>query len=77
MVDKPKKTPQDYDIENLEAKFKIYSPKTGEWTNLKKLAMFFSQELLEMAPDCRERIIAIQKVEESIMWAQLGIERNS
>ena len=70
------KTKDDYEVEALAARFEAHKPTKGEFTDLGKLSLFFSTQLLNLVPDCRERSEAIKKLEECIMWAQLGIDRN-
>lgn len=70
------KTTADYEEEALALRFAAHVPTKGNFTPLGKLALFFSTELLKVCPDCRERQEAVKKLEECVLWAQLGIDRN-
>ena len=72
----PRMTREDAEIENLEYRFQDHEPKEGKYTDLRHLGLFFTQTLLKIAPEGRERSLAITKAEEAIMWAQAAIDRN-
>lgn len=43
---------------------------------INQLANHFLENLIKIAPDSREKSIAITKMEECLMWAQQGILRH-
>ena len=56
----------------IENNFKYHSPKEGQpekYTQLREKAK-------ELAPQSREKSLAITKLEESVMWANASIARN-
>ena len=63
----------------IEHNFKYHAPKTGQpekyekiRAEAKELALLFA----ELAPDSREKSLAITKLEEAVMWANAAIARN-
>jgi hypothetical protein len=65
--------------ETIENNFKYHAPKEGQVElygkmrgNGKALVLFIEYNV----PECREKSLAITKIEEAIMWANAGIARN-
>lgn len=64
---------------DLENRFTHHPPKEGQIEKYKILrdeGKMFAYRILDLAPDCRERALALTKLEEAIMWANAGIARN-
>lgn len=65
--------------EQIENNFKYHSPKEGQpekYTQLREKAKELAYLIEELAPQSREKSLAITKLEESIMWANASIARN-
>jgi hypothetical protein len=65
-----------YDVENI---FKYHTPKEGQpekYTALREKAKELAYLIADLAPDSREKSLALTKLEESIMWANASIARN-
>ncbi len=65
--------------EQLENNFKYHSPKEGQpekYTQLREKAKELAYLIEELAPQSREKSLAITKLEESVMWANASIARN-
>jgi hypothetical protein len=64
-------------IENV---FKYHSPKGDQPSNyesIREKAKELAYLIDELCPDSREKSIAFRKLEESVMWANASIARNS
>jgi len=57
-----------------------YHPPKGDQTlryeALRASGRHLAEEIMEFAPDSRERSLALTKVDEAIMWANAAIARN-
>ena len=65
--------------EQIENNFKYHSPKEGQpekYTQLREKAKELAYLIEELAPQSREKSLAITKLEESVMWANASIARN-
>ncbi len=65
--------------EQIENNFKYHSPKEGQpekYTQLREKAKELAYLIEELAPQSREKSLAITKLEESVMWANASITRN-
>lgn len=65
--------------EQIENNFKYHSPKEGQpekYTALRSKAKELAYLIDELAPQSREKSLAMTKLEESIMWANASIARN-
>lgn len=67
-------------LDEIRVRFTHHPPKPGQerqYATLRShsqaLAMMFVQE----CPDCRERSLALTKLEEAVMWANAGIARRT
>jgi hypothetical protein len=63
----------------IENNFKYHSPKEGQpekYTQLREKAKELAYLIEELAPQSREKSLAITKLEESVMWANASIARN-
>lgn len=59
--------------------FKYHSPKPGQpekYEAIREKAKEFAYLIEELAPNSRERAVALTKLEESMMWANAAIARN-
>lgn len=66
-----------YDLENV---FKYHRPKgdqADKYIQIREKAKELAILLLELCPESRERSLALTKIEESSMWANASIARNS
>lgn len=64
---------------NLKKRFTYHPPKAGQpekYELLRACAYSFAADIYTQAPDCRERSLAITKLEEAVMWANAAIARN-
>lgn len=65
--------------EQIENNFCYHSPKQGQaekYTMLREKAKELACLIEEMAPNSREKSLAMTKPEESVMWANASIARN-
>ena len=63
----------------IENNFKYHNPKEGQpekYTQLREKAKELAYLIDELAPQSREKSLAITKLEESVMWANASIARN-
>lgn len=68
------------DVKDLENRFTYHAPNPEairRMAAIRKLAHDLAEMINEYVPDSREQSIAITKLEESSMWANAGIARNS
>lgn len=64
---------------DLENRFSYHSPKEGQadqYQAIRNMAKDFAMAIVAMAPDTRERALAITKLEEVVFWANAGIARH-
>lgn len=64
---------------DLEKRFTYHKPdvtKIGHYKMIRDCAKTYARVILHNVPDCRERSLAITKLEEVVMWANAGIARN-
>lgn len=60
----------------LKAAFTYHPPKEGQpetYTELRESARAFAEKVQSLAPECREKEIALEKIREAVMWANAGI----
>lgn len=65
--------------EQIEKNFIYYAPKAGQpeiYTNIRNNAKEFANVIDGYAADCREKALALTKLEECVMWANAAIARN-
>jgi hypothetical protein len=63
----------------IENNFKYHAPKEGQpekYERLRSEAKALALSISELAPDSREKSLAITKLEETVMWANASIARN-
>lgn len=66
-------------LADLEHRFSYHKPtddKVIDHALVRERGLLFAKTVLESAPDCRERSLAITKIEEAVMWANAAIARN-
>lgn len=66
--------------EELDVRFTYHPPKEGQpevYEKLRGLARDLALQMTIEVPDSPELLLAIAKLEESIMWANAGIARRS
>ena len=64
---------------DLNKRFTYHSPKDGQnerYEALRERGRLLALDICEKCPPCRERSLAITKLEETIMWANASIARN-
>jgi hypothetical protein len=70
----------DLDIaDRIERDFSYHAPSGDQperYAMIRKIAKHIATHLLEVCPDCRERSLAITKLEEAVFWANAAIARN-
>lgn len=62
----------------VELRFTYHAPKPGQpekYTALREKAKDLATMIQAVVPDCREKSLAITRLEEVIMWANAGIAR--
>lgn len=72
--------PNEKTTEQIENNFKYHTPKEGQpaaYTALREKAKEFAHLINELCPDSREKSLALTNLEESVMWANASIARNS
>ena len=68
---------QPYDLDNI---FKHHPPNPHQretYEHLREMGKCLARTILKAAPDCRERSLALTKIEEAIMWANASIARDN
>jgi len=66
-------------IDDLERRFTYHPPKDGQpakYETIRSRAKSLANEIDELAPDSREKSLAITHLEETVMWANAAIARN-
>jgi hypothetical protein len=64
---------------DLDKRFTYHAPKgdqTQRYERLRAKAKELAELAVELVPPCRERSLALTKLEEVVMWANAGIARN-
>jgi len=67
------------DSAELEKRFTYHPPKEGQpgkYETLRSHAKALAELIDVNCPECREKSLAITKLEETVMWANAGIARN-
>ena len=63
----------------IENNFTYHAPKgdqTKRYEEIRSLAKNLALQIDKMCPDSREKYIAIERIEEAVMWANASIARN-
>lgn len=66
--------------EEYVKRFTYHSPKEWQpavYERIRDQAWVFAAAIDENCPDCREKSLAMTKIEEAVMWANAGIARNT
>lgn len=66
--------------QELDIRFTYYPPKPDQilkFQSLRSLAKELACEIEYSCPECREKSLALTKVEEAVMWANAAIARRS
>lgn len=64
---------------DLEGIFTYHPPKKGQpaqYQRIREQAKRFAQLVVAEAPDSEERVVAIRRIEEAVMWANAAIARH-
>ena len=64
---------------DLNNRFTYHAPKSGQpeiYTHIRAKAKELAETINANCPDCREKSLAITKLEEVMMWTNAGIARN-
>lgn len=64
----------------IETRFTYHAPKPGQpelYQRIRDRAKELAMLIDTVVPDCRERSIAITKLEEAVMWANVGVARRA
>lgn len=67
------------DSKDLLNRFTYHQPKTDQpqrYQEIRKLGYAFATYINENVVNSKEKEVAIQKLEEAVMWANAGIARN-
>jgi len=62
----------------LKVRFTYHPPKEDQadvYQAIRGQAFHFAEDLEEWVPDCRERSLALTKLEEVVFWANAGLAR--
>lgn len=65
---------------NLEKNFTYHPPKEGQpekYATIRKMAHEYAEFLQENCPQSRELSLALTNLEQTVMWANASIARNS
>lgn len=65
--------------EQIENAFTYHAPKDGQpakYVQIRDTAKSLALLIDELAPESREKSVAITKLEEAVMWANAAIARN-
>lgn len=66
--------------DDMETRF-TYHPPTGDqpdrYASVRGSARAFADIIADTAPESRERAIALERVEEAVMWANTAIARHT
>lgn len=66
-------------MSDLEKNFTYRAPSDNQkerYAHLRTMAKDLAVEIERLCPACRERSLALTKIEESVMWANASIARN-
>lgn len=64
---------------DLDNRFTYHTPKEGQpekYMKIRDTAKELTILINDLAPECREKSLAITKIEEAVMWANASIARN-
>jgi hypothetical protein len=64
---------------DLEVRFTYHPPKTGQpekYEKIRSQALKLAELLCDLCPECRERSLAITKLEEVVFWSNAAIARD-
>ena len=67
------------DQKTIDNNFKYHAPKEGQpevYQAIRSKAKEMAELIQSTAPECREKALALTKLEESVFWANAGIARN-
>lgn len=67
------------DNPKIENAFTYHAPKEGQpmkYQQIRYKARELAYLIDELVPECREKSLAVTKLEECVMWANAGIARN-
>lgn len=62
----------------LDIRFSYWPPKPGQadkYADLRAKGKALAEAIENTVPECREKSLAITKIEEAVMWANAGIAR--
>lgn len=65
--------------EDLDSRFTWHTPKDGQperYQALRRAARSMAAVINDLAPESREKSLAVTKLEEVVMWANASIARN-
>lgn len=68
------------DLNEFKVRFTYHPPKEEQvaaFQEIRAQAMYLARYITQASPDCRERSLAITKLEEVVMWANAGIARRT
>lgn len=68
------------ETKDLENRFTYHKPKEGQqekYRDLRAVGLSLSELINSHCPESREKSLAVTKLEESVMWANASIARNS
>lgn len=68
------------DAKELKIRFTYHPPKGNQaemYTDIRAIALTFAASINALAPESREKSLAMTKLEECVMWANAAIARRS
>lgn len=66
-------------MEELVNRFTYHAPKEDQierYEEIRAKGLLFALEVFGSCPESRERLLALTKIEEAVMWANAAIARN-
>lgn len=66
-------------VERIERDFTYHPPtdhKAESYKSIRATGKALALDIVARCPDCRERSLALTKIEEAVMWANAGIARS-
>lgn len=66
-------------LSDLENRFTYHPPtegQAGRYADLRERGLDLARHINEVTPDSPEKLLAVRKLEEAVMWANAAIARN-
>lgn len=69
----------DLQVQTIENNFKYHKPSSEQalrYVRIQDQGKSMALEIVDKCPPSRERLVALTKIEEAVMWANAAIARN-